>query len=155
MLLKVSRFFSVLIQHEMLLWMTVTFVDVTLAVLIAFVRRRWWGCSWWSASWPLASCSGWLRIVHLHDGSSAMAGIVQVAAEIHFILALCVKRWLKILSFIQVCSGSNIRQKGSCVHWPESRCPNRTGETGGSYDAGTNVHKKHSEPERAEEFQPM
>ena len=36
------------------------------------------------------------------------------------------------VSFLPVCSGSNIRQKGSCARWLGSRCPNLTGETGGS-----------------------
>ena len=36
------------------------------------------------------------------------------------------------VSFLPVCSGSNTRQKGSCARWPGSRCPNLTGETGGS-----------------------
>lgn len=31
-----------------------------------------------------------------------------------------------------VCSDSNTHQKESCVHWQESKCPNKTGETGGS-----------------------
>lgn len=39
------------------------------------------------------------------------------------------------LLFVPVCCDSNTLQRESCVPWQESRCPNKTGETGGKWRA--------------------
>lgn len=150
-------------QHEMLSWLTVTVVDkahlfpgrlwciIYRHITLTFPRvqdgsfrlgshvcvcshRRWWEFSWWSACWPPALCRGWLHIAHLHAGSSAMEGILALTVRLHVMHIMCCGLFTHMcLSFFAVCSGSSIRQKESCVHWLGSRCPSRTGETGGSW----------------------
>ena len=99
--------------------------------------RLWWGFSSWSACWLPASCRRWLHTAPLHVGSSATAGTVicTIIWFMHlFIHVVCRALFIYMWSllFLPVCSGSNTLQKESCARWPESRCPNRTGETGGS-----------------------
>lgn len=108
-------------------------LDLWLKHVCVCFDRRWWEFSWWSACWLPASCRGWLHIAHLHAGSSAMEGTITHIIKLYIIhIIYCALYTHMCLLFLPVCSGSNTRQKESCVHWLGSRCPNRPGETGGS-----------------------
>lgn len=92
--------------------------------------RRWWGFSWWSACWPPASCRGWLHIARSPAGSSVMAGIITLTLGFRVLNCALFTRTCPLFVF-PVCADSNTHQKESCAPWPGSKCPSKTGGTGG------------------------
>lgn len=115
--------------------------------------RHWWESSWLSVCWPPASCRGWRHIAPLHVGSSATAG---EAPSIHFGGAGRYQSFKCSIFFLcfQVCSGLNIRLRGSCALWLGNRCPKQIGETGETTDvAGGNAFLNNACRE-SHEFQP-